>query len=147
MQWLINAANQCCAYASGGGRLHLKKVETVSAPFLKCRLQWLQPGYFSVWRNFFLSVWDIVFSQRFLCEGQSKEKKLNLQGNVSFPMYVSVGCYHTDGWGKGVQMVHTKMSKLVKDFADAITYALFIVKINILYIKPFKNIKIIFYWT
>lgn len=44
-------------------------------------------------------------------------------------------------------MVHTKMSKLVKDFADAITYALFIVKINILYIKPFKNIKMIFYWT
>lgn len=147
MQWLINAANQCCAYASGGGRLHLKKVETVSAPFLKCRLQWLQPGYFSVWRNFFffLSVWDIVFLQRFLCEGQSKEKKLHLEGkSLHTRMYLWIAVVtQANEVFRGVQMVHPKM---VKDCADAITYALlFIAKINILYIKPFKNIKIIFY--
>lgn len=29
-------------------------------------------------------------------KGKAKEKKLYLQGNVSFPMYVSVDCYHTD---------------------------------------------------
>lgn len=98
--------------------------------------------------TFFLSVWDIVFfAEVSLWRAKQRKKKLNLQGNVSCPMYVPVDCYHTDRWGKGVQMVHTKMSKLVKDFADAITYALFIVKINILYIKPFKNIKMIFYWT
>lgn len=57
-----------------GGRLQLERVETVSASFLKCRLQWLQPGYFSPRvEKLFCQCGTLCF-QRFLCEGQSEEK-------------------------------------------------------------------------
>lgn len=80
MQWLINAANQCCAYASGsdGGRLHLKKVETVSAPFLKCRLQWLQPGYFSQCVEKLCQFGTLCFHRGFFVKAKAKKKKKKL---------------------------------------------------------------------
>lgn len=81
MQWLINAANQCCAYASGsdGDRLRLKKVETVSAPFWKRRLQWLQPGYFSQCvEKLFCRFGTLCFHRGFFVKGKAKKKKPNL---------------------------------------------------------------------